>query len=98
MYTFLFTWSENCSNKRVWAIFCSTLHHHCKSIISAHICERNAVMGKPSAMYCIHYHYLQYFSVSRPDSLPVHLTPVVGRTSQIREMLLCNLPREPSGI
>ena len=56
MYTFLFTWSENCSNKRVWAIFCSTLHHHCKSIISAHICERNAVMGKPSAMYCIHYH------------------------------------------
>ena len=60
-------------------------------LISAHICERNAVMGKPSAMYCIHYHYLQYFSVSRPDSLPVHLTPVVGRTSQIREMLLCNL-------
>lgn len=61
-----------------------------RSIISAHICERNAVMGSPHAMYCIHYHYLQRFFVSRPDSLPVHLTPVVGRTSQIREMLLCN--------
>jgi len=61
-----------------------------KNTISAHICERNAVMGSPHAMYCIHYHYLQRFFVSRPDSLPVHLTPVVGWTSQIREVLLCN--------
>ena len=27
-----------------------------RNIIAAHICERNAVMGNTSAIYCIHCH------------------------------------------
>ena len=59
-----------------------------KNIIAAHICERNAVMGSVSAIYCII--IIADMPVSRPDSLPVHLTPVVGWTSQIRERCICN--------
>lgn len=60
-----------------------------KNIIAAHICERNAVMGSVSAII-VFIIIIADMPVSRPDSLPVHLTPVVGWTSQIRERCICN--------
>lgn len=58
-----------------------------KNIIAAHICERNAVACLQYIVFII---IIADTPVSRPDSLPVHLTPVVGWTSQIRERCICN--------